>query len=209
MKKTIVAFVLFALSCTFALAQETKSKEERFREKFPFRYEVRFGWSGYPVFDDLNYGGRTCCDVESWTVPDIDNFYGIRYGDSYMTGILSGEFVVHFRRWFSLGATFGVNGMWRNVYDTTEPQMKSTERGAVVTILPTAYFNWVNLKYARFYSGVGLGVSAGCFHDEVYCFPAFQVIPVGVNVGYKVFCLAETAVGTSWLGGKIGVGVRF
>ena len=46
MKKTIVAFVLFALSCTFVLAQETKSKEDLFREKFPFRYEVRFGWSG-------------------------------------------------------------------------------------------------------------------------------------------------------------------
>ena len=76
--------------------------------------------------------------------------------------------------------------------------------------LPNVKWNWMNLKVVSFYSRLGAGASfsrseVGGESDKSTQF-AFQVSPVGVEVGGRVAAYAEAGIGTS---GCLLVGVRY
>ena len=81
---------------------------------------------------------------------------------------------------------------------------------AVDDLLPNVKWNWMNLKVVSFYSRLGAGASfsrseVGGESDKSTQF-AFQVSPVGVEVGGRVAAYAEAGIGTS---GCLLVGVRY
>ena len=78
------------------------------------------------------------------------------------------------------------------------------------SLLPNVKWNWMNLKVVSFYSRLGAGASfsrseVGGESDKSTQF-AFQVSPVGVEVGGRVAAYAEAGIGTS---GCLLVGVRY
>ena len=77
-------------------------------------------------------------------------------------------------------------------------------------LLPNVKWNWMNLKVVSFYSRLGAGASfsrseVGGESGKSTQF-AFQVSPVGVEVGGRVAAYAEAGIGTS---GCLLVGVRY
>lgn len=76
--------------------------------------------------------------------------------------------------------------------------------------MPNAKWNWLNLKIVSFYTRVGAGAlfakaKVGGQSDKSTLF-AFQVSPVGVEVGGRIAAYAEAGIGTS---GSLLVGARY
>lgn len=210
MKK--IHFIVLSFVCAFLpYVLDAQTKEDSFRERFPYKYEFRAGMAGYPLADASQYGNGLklfYCEPFINESPSLNDLYAHKSEAAYMTGILFGEFSAHFKRWFSLAVTIGVNGLWGNGCDYAVSDDVKHYSGAMFTVLPEARFNWVNSRTVRLYSSVGLGVSAGWYDGDYGAYPAFQIAPFGISLGRKVFFFAEYNFGTSFLGGKFGLGYR-
>lgn len=78
------------------------------------------------------------------------------------------------------------------------------------SVMPSVKLDWLNLKVVSFYARVGAGASfskakAGS-HEETATKFAFQLSPVGVEVGGRVAAYAEAGIGSS---GCFLVGARY
>ena len=139
----------------------------------------------------------------------LESLYGTYQGREYMTGLISGEISIHFRKWFTLAVEAGINGMWGRVHDKYDGSFVRHTRGISLTVMPHARFYWANAKNVRFYSGIGIGLGLGQYDKYFEVYPAFQLSPIGFTVGRKIFAFGETSLGTAYFGGKFGVGYRF
>ena len=110
----------------------------------------------------------------------------------------------------TVGYSFRVIGSLRIgaqvVYSSNTQEIKNR----YWTVMPNAKWNWLNLKIVSFYTRVGAGASfakakVGGQSDKSTLF-AFQVSPVGVEVGGRIAAYAEAGIGTS---GSLLVGVRY
>lgn len=207
--------VFVALLATQAAAQDWRElRKQEFLDNFPYKYEVRLGWSGYPILEALNFpngGGLMKYDMVPpyMQYSSLDNMYGTYQGPEYMTGLISGEFSIHFKRWFTLAIEAGFNGMWGRVYDKYDGSLARHTSGVSFTVIPHARFYWSNTKNVRFYSGFGLGLGLGQYDKYFEIYPAIQFSPIGFTVGRKIFAFGETSLGSAYFGGKFGVGYRF
>jgi hypothetical protein len=75
--------------------------------------------------------------------------------------------------------------------------------------MPTARFKYVSRDAFSMYGSAGLGVMVGLSEKEVYCYPTFQLVPLGLTFGRKVYGFAEFGLGTLYIGANIGAGFRF
>ena len=99
------------------------------------------------------------------------------------------------------------------VYSSNTQEIKgsgSEIKNRYWTVMPNAKWNWLNLKIVSFYTRVGAGASfakakVGGQSDKSTLF-AFQVSPVGVEVGGRIAAYAEAGIGTS---GSLLVGARY
>lgn len=201
MKRTILMIAL--LSCVLVAGAQNRSGQE-----LPHRYELRLGWSGYPVGDDNQFVGVNNHGFYSYdtSISDIFSEYD---GTTYMTGNIVGEFNVHFKKWFTLSVGFAANGIWKDVYSSQTDIKLRRENGWTATVLPQARFNWIKKEVVKVYSSVGAGVRAGSFDERADILIAGQLVPIGINVGNKVFGFAELGIGTVYIGGMFGIGYRF
>ena len=126
MKRTILMIVVLALELIgvySASAQNPKAdRNDKFKENFPFRYEVSLGWGGYPILDDYMWGSGWGCQAckEMAAMHNsgyLSHLYRTVNGGEYMTGLISAEFNIHYSRWFTLSLEAGVNGIWGKRYN--------------------------------------------------------------------------------------------
>lgn len=173
-----------------------------------FRYEVRVGYSGYPIFDSEN--------MVTW--PDdlydyaggfsISSLYGEYSGPVYMTGLFSADFSFVIKRWFTMSVGLFCNGIWGNTMDGATGAA-SRDSGLTVTLMPQARFTYFSREYVKLYSAVGLGIGYGQFRDQFMIYPSLHTVPFGVMAGGRVFGFAELHLGTLSIGVGAGIGVRF
>ena len=117
----------------------------------------------------------------------------------------------------TVGYSFRVIGSLRVgaqvVYSSNKQEIKGTSseiKNRYWSLMPNVKWNWLNLKVVSFYTRVGAGASfskakAGDRSDKSTQF-AFQVSPVGVEVGGRIAAYAEAGIGTS---GSLLVGARY
>ena len=214
MKRFLLSALTLLLAFQAGAQNWRKLRRQEFQENFPYRYEVRLGWGGYPILEANtfpNSGGSWGYDVDilPYRNQTLDKMYGTYQGPEYMTGLISGEFSIHFRKWFTLAVEAGLNGMWGRVYDSSDGSFVRRTSGISFTVIPHARFYWANAKSVRFYSGIGLGLGLGRYDGYFETYPAFQFSPVGFSVGRKIFAFGEMSLGTAYFGGKFGMGYRF
>lgn len=173
----------------------------------PFRYEVRAGWGGFPLWDAFVFNDASDPAFSSLTT--LSSLYADYNGDVYMTGTISTEFVFHFKKWFSLALGMGYNGIFSTTYSSDTGARTGMDCGAVVSFLPQVRFSYLNRDYVRLYSSIGAGMSLGAFAGSAACMLSFQMVPIGVTVGKKVFGFFETGIGTQYVGCMAGIGFRF
>jgi hypothetical protein len=215
MKRLTFSILTLLIALQSGAQDWREMRRQEFSLNFPYKYEVRIGWSGYPILEAANfpnYGNLPFMDYDM--IPyhkytSLESLYGTYQGREYMTGLISGEISIHFRKWFTLAVEAGINGMWGRVYDKYDGSFVRHTRGISLTVMPHARFYWANAKNVRFYSGIDIGLGLGQYDKYFEVYPAFQLSPIGFTVGRKIFAFGETSLGTAYFGGKFGVGYRF
>lgn len=216
MKRLLLILLSLAVSHTVSLGQSVKEiKEWKFRELFPYKYEVRVGWGGFAYQDQMNYipdqAGHTI-EYVPYSERDrysLESMYGEEEGAVYMTHPIMGEFSLHVNRWFTFSTLVAFNGMWGSTYSQLGGQTVSKKRGVSFALVPQARWYWSNKKYFRGYSSFGIGVAAGTYDGQPQCLPAVQFTALGLSFGRKVFAYFEYSAGTVYMGGSLGIGYRF
>lgn len=219
--RLFIVLAILVMSGRISLsAQETAPDMTTSEKKEPsdFRYELRIGWGGIPLMDsEMVFNGFFSFvdyDMNFYQPSTMESIYRGYRGPGYMTGIISAEMDINFKRWFALTIGIGFNGMYQTVYDSVTGQKSGCNRGVAVSVLPEARFNWLNRNLVRMYSAAGLGIVIGgkrnmdYGNSEYFLYPAFQLTPVGISVGRKVYGFVELGLGTQFMGGMAGVGIR-
>lgn len=210
--KKFLFLVLAMFVALSAYSQDRRVDEEIFRERLPWKHELRIGYGGAPIFDrgeHMHTNSYSFEKVAPYYESSLSSIYGKRYGDEYVTGVFSAEYYYHCKRWFSVGAYMGINGMWGKEYDPATNSQLNNKRGASVHLVPMARFQWVNSKLVRIYTGIGLGVYMAYYDKDWVFYPGIHTTPIGISIGRQVFFYAETSLGTATIGGNFGIGYRF
>lgn len=197
MKKTLI--LLLTLMPILVHAQE---------EAKPWKYQMRFGWGGYPVTESVAYTWSWCdCGPRDVNLQDI---YWDNEGPLYTTGAISAEFAWLYKDWFTFALATAANITWQNSFDAVTGLRSGTQTGGMLYIVPECRFNWVRRDLVKMYSSVGIGGLIGKDMDnDMAILPVFQVNPVGIEIGRKVFGFCEIGIGMMYTGAMAGVGFRF
>ena len=180
-----------------------------FREKFPFKYEVRLGYGGTPLYDSENFLWGGYWDIMPYPADQtLSTLYGKQNGSEYVTGVISAEFSIHYKRWLSFAFYAGIDGIWGKTYNPAN-KLTSKRHGASLNLIPQVRFWWFTTPNVRMYSSVGVGIYVGAYDGNSYLTPAAQLTPIGITAGRKIFFFAEQTISTASMGGNIGIGYRF
>ena len=181
MKKSVIlaAILLVALP---AAAQRRHRQE----------LSVSYGWASTSTW--IDHYSDLLSDIVPHAAGDVTGWGGVTV--SYDLYLLAG---------LSAGASV--------VYSSNERKFADT--GTKIdnrywSVLPHAKWRWLNLRVVTFYSRLGAGVTfaraKGAGDKESATQFAFQVSPVGVEVGGRIAAYAEAGIGTS---GCLLVGGRY
>lgn len=167
--------------------------------------DVRLGVAAVPLFDALAFGGGY---VDYDANLDADYVFGDYAGDRRMLSLFSAEYNRSFGRVFTFSVQLNMGGVWNSVYDYTGRKV-GMERGVSVHLIPMARFNYFSRPAFSLYGAAGIGAAVFDDAGDIYAIPTFQITPIGVTFGRKVFGFAEYSGGLSYLGGRLGIGYRF
>lgn len=199
------------LSEDMSVRQFRRMKFQKLWNEYP-KFEMRFGYSGFPIADIIGYEFTSRDNINGpyWNrPPGLEGMYAPYEGATYMTGNFSAEFSWHIKKWLTLSGGLYANGIFGSEIDPYDGSIVSRKAGASVTVLPVARFYWMNAAKCRLYSSAGIGLNVSGYDRTAYLIPAFQLTPIGITVGTKVFFYAEYSLGTVYLGGQAGIGFRF
>ena len=102
------------------------------------------------------------------------------------------------------------NFSWQGNKDAVTDKNTNTDTSLFIYVVPQARFNWVRKELVKMYSSVGIGLMGGYdLEKEPGILPAFQISPVGIEIGRKVFGFCELGLGMMYTGAMAGVGFRF
>ena len=155
---------------------------------------------------------------------DLKDMYGDYHGPTYSTGLFGIGADIFLKRWFALSADLNFNFLWNDRYDSFTKDRTGTKTGVAVYFIPRAKFYYLNRPLVRLYGSIGLGVVKYFgfdklkyietsydnveFKDETFD-AAFQISPIGIEFGRRLFGFAEMGAGTMYAGFQFGMGYRF
>jgi hypothetical protein len=189
--------LLFLMIPVMAIAQENQN----------WKRQMRFGWSGYPVTESIIH-------TWSWSdwnpVTSLRDIYNAYQKPMYTTGGISAEIAWLNKERFTFALTLSGNFTWQGNIDAVTNERIKPSTSLMFQIVPQARFNWVRRDLVKMYSSIGIGAIIGYDLDKEFgLLPTFQINPVGIEVGRKVFGFCECGLGMMYLGGMVGVGYRF
>lgn len=183
------------------------------------RYEISVGGGVYPgraAFGYNTYSGYLFYPV------GIGNIYeASRYYEKERTsGSWTAAFTFNFTKVMALGASLSYEGGWSGLYRRSDGTKVTGCADNYISPLLTLRVSWLNRPLVRMYSSVGGGVAVNLTREatleEGKRLPvesdvtfSFQVTPIGISVGRKLFGFAEAGIGHQYVGGFFGIGYRF
>ena len=143
--------------------------------------------------------------------------------DTRLYGCYGIHYYYQVKHWCAVGVKTVVEGSRTTYYaDSTRTAIEKIDDNVFFSIMPSVRFTYLNRPWVRLYSGVDLGCgfffsttttsskaeSEASDSKENNVLFAFNVTPIGVNVGKKFFGMAELNFGfDSWF--KVGIGCRW
>ena len=227
MKKLLSILIIAVLAAPLASAQISSAEQPAMPEPKPAKTDYTGHWEIGTGLSSLNYINL----MFIYLLTDLGHALGKepiedgRENDPELgfPGNLNITPRYYVNRWLSVGANLSLEYMSDKVYnsDTDKDTGVTTQiyRGmhsmGVVAIMPCVRFNYMTKPKCTLYGEAQAGV-ASYFFDE-HCNGgsdldvvfSFQVTPIGVTFGSKVFGFAEVGAGWQWIGGQLGIGYRF
>ena len=218
-KKLLIVLCLFAgLAVQPCLAQQRYTEAKRdFKRAYkeahrydPVTHAIRFQYSQLPLMAKANFNG--------YTLKQFKEFINTRkgqlsyvYGDFTSTTATTGTFTAGYDMIFSSGRMFSCDlsaaFFWKTLYNGVTNQKQETKNGAIIYILPKYKYYYLSRPLLHLYGSVGLGAGLH-FGFSSTVRPAFQYIPIGLEVGNKLYGICEIGLGNVYLGGSFGIGYK-
>ncbi len=151
---------------------------------------------------------------------------GAGLGHTALDMNLYGHYGIHYyyqvTQWCQVGVKASVEcAEYKHYSDTLRTTLTSVDRDALLTVMPSVQFTYLNRPWVRLYSGVDLGVGYTWSNRTEYAKAdtedghsgnqflfAFNVTPFGLTVGKRFYGLFELNVGYDAFF-KAGIGARF
>lgn len=195
MKKLHTLLSLFAALLTVSSAAELSAQELGPRHELRLSAGVLPHWGGLVTYDYYR-----------------PSYAALRYqGPTYTSGVWTLSYGYRFKRWFDLSAALSYSGDFSAVYSNLDGSKLHPENRHSISVMPVARFTWLNRKWVRLYSSVGLGVMFDVVQGDsrfTELYFAGQLVPVGLAVGGAFFGFVELGVGTQGFA-LAGIGYRF
>ncbi len=198
--KTLFFATLF-FCCTFAgFARQSKSDDW----KQQGRHQVGVSWGIAPLGPlEYNFPGAVGDKVRE---------------DDSNTGAISAYYLYRASKVIAVGASYIYTGVKGHSNTLLQQTGNFHYKSRSHTILPQMQVNWLNRKRVTLYSRVGVGVrfeadaktsnDSGAQTRSTTGYFAFQLSPIGIEVGRKFAGFAEIGLGTLGVG-IVGVRYRF
>lgn len=212
MKKRIITLVLLLLCfCQILSAQKTNGDKPH----SDLHNELGINAGPFSLVGSFTYG-----TIGFWTA--IGG--GISHKPVEMN--LCGNYSIHYyyqvKPWCQVGIKAMVEAARVKHYsDTLRTRITSVDHYALLSVMPSVRFTYLNRPWVRLYSGVDLGCAylwsgttdysggkAGEKSKDNNFLFAFNVTAFGVNVGKKFYGLFELNAGFDSMV-KVGIGARF
>lgn len=198
--------IIFCALSVFAHETAAQTQDGNRKEPVKYKHEWRFGVAGYPMVEMLGYGdwGDFLPAPER---TDVDNLYKDYHGPRRMIGLISAEYSYNRNKHLTFSVGGYASTVWEKTYDYLN-NPKGTDMGFNLSILPTIRWKYVAREKFSMYGYFGAGVAVGYF-KEWNILPTFQIVPLGVTFGGKVYGFIEYGAGLLYVGGAAGIGYRF
>ena len=138
---------------------------------------------------------------------------------------LHGHYGLHYYYQVNWWCQVGVKATFENARtihytDTTQRVVSEKSDLSIGSLMPSVRFTYLNRPWVRLYSGIDLGIGFVINQKRTYTantqpeprsvqpICAFNITPIGVNVGKRFFGLFETNIGLDSFV-KFGIGARF
>ena len=172
-------------------------------------WDIRLGVSAVPV---------SSVQVKRYSSYNYDkplhNMYGDYSGPLISSPNFAAEAMVHLSKKSALGVA--VSACFHNyrIFSAVENDKQvSSVTSAALYVLPTYRLYYLNKDMVRLYGNVSLGltsyfntdISGSRYIPQV----AFNISPIGVEVGRRWFGFAEIGLGTVYCGVSLGAGYKF
>lgn len=184
-------------------------------------------YGGYPVLEQLAYGEVGVHEIPLHE-PSLKSLYNDSKGPAFSSGTFAVEADFPVRKWLSIPMIVTGNLIMQKSTSVVGGSSHMTTN--VTSQLMSGFrFKYMNKSKVNFYSmvcfGAGLGTQERKFEmasgpDEdnlvtkvkyrhyIDFVPSFQIVPFGVRFGKKVYGTAEIGVGTMYVGGMLGIGIK-
>ena len=179
--------------------------------------QVRFGAgiTSFIVMDKF--------DIHNSSGNFLEEYYRDYHGTIKSAGSYGIGFHYYLCKYLSIGVDVSADLLWCNIYDSISKSKVGSAKGVAFTLLPQIRLSYINRPKFRLYSAASLGFIAyygnypdtGSAYSEIYgAFDgsvelAWQLSPIGFEIGQNVFYFTELGIGYLYTAVRIGIGYRF
>lgn len=184
-------------------------------------------YGGFPVLERLAYGEVGVHEIPLHE-PSLKSLYNDSKGPVLSSGTFALEADFPVRKWLSIPMIVTGNLVMQKSTSVVDGSSHMTTN-VTSHVMSGFRFKYMNKNKVNFYSmvcfGAGLGTQESKIemasgpdeeHLETYTkfrhyvdfIPGFQIVPFGVRFGKKVYGTAEIGVGTMYVGGMLGIGIK-
>ncbi len=181
----------------------------------PYRHDLSVTWGMLPSYESMDFMSFHSSSYEG----GLDNIYN-NYMDKCLTsGVISLDYNIQLRKWLAVGVR--MTGAWSRHTEMSSITGKAVSTYDNYSIGSLAYvkFTYFRRDWISMYSSIGLlglkYTSIGAPKDfrTVYEYKnmtnSYQIAPLGLTVGKKLYGMAEMTFGSECFGVRMGVGYRF
>lgn len=189
------------------------------------RHEVSIGTGVLPVGRDnvgrmsgvsedyyyLSIGDRYSYVVDPEEIIEQSRYY---YGGVHSTWAFSAGYMYSVYKWLHVGGLVSFHNVSRNKYETLSGRRTSTMQRNYISVIPTVRFSYLNRKYVKLYSSIGIGYCGSVVRNfdsrkkRLESFAAYDITYFGVSAGGRLFGSVELGVYTAGYV-KFAIGYRF
>jgi hypothetical protein len=193
MKKLITAILLFALTVP-VFASEPAEQKWTVRTSAGYIPSVPTVVS---IFGAIFAGVAISANKENNETLSIDipPYFGIDIMRNYNS------------RW-SAGLSTGYTGCIWNIVDKDTKAVHSSQYITFIPLNVVGRYNYLSRESVKLYGSLEAGALLVASNSADVTFN-FQVNPIGVEFGKKIFGMVEAGVGMNYIGGRLGIGYRF
>ena len=165
-------------------------------------YEAAASWGFIPaIYDGLLWGFQR--DIGPSGSARMDAVFADYKGPLYTAGLYNRK------KWLVSSFSLGTASFWRPTISVPDDRRTGAKVRSVLSLMHTWRFTYVNRPVFRMYSSIGLGIAMTYDPRPDEVLPIFQLAPLGISVGKRLYGFGEIGLGAEYIGGRAGIGYRF